>query len=334
MNSKYRFARRSASALAPCALLLAPLAAIAQDAKSADTKAAEAPAAVGDAYTLRLKFKQGDANRYKTTVKSTVTSPGGPGGATKTTVTDAASITEQKTIKLLDNGAAEIVITTLDTQITADGKPQSDTKAAPITTQVSPTAKVLSTKTADEDAGDAIKSLFTNSFSNPQSFLPDAAVKIGDKWTQKFTLPGLLSNKEGTMDCSLTRVETEGGVKTALIHAVMKVPMLIFLSAEGKPTKIEGDAMALFDGTVISNMDIHFAIDAGRVARMVSSGESDIAIKLGKAAPPEAAAFLPEGSKVTVKTSMSIGLLAPGEKAELPKLPKPADAKPETPSAK
>ena len=333
MNLRYRFARRGAFALGSCALLLAPLAVRAQvatETKQADAKPADA-AANSESYTLRLKFKQGNVNRYKTQVKTKVTSPSGLGGETKTVDANSTSVAEQKTTKLLENGAAELLTTTTGVKLETDGKATDAPKIPPVTTQITPTAKVLSTKTDDADAPDMMKSLFTNSFSSPQSFLPDAAVKIGDKWTQKFSLPAPLNGKEGTMDCSLTRIETLNGVKTALIHAIMKVPMMIFLDGMGQPTKVEGDAMAIFDGALISNMDINFAIDEGKIARAVNSGDMNIAIKLGKAAPPEAASFLPEGSKVVVKMNMDMSLLAPGEKVETPKTdaPKTEDAKPE-----
>ena len=333
MNSKYRYARRSAFALGPCVLLLSPLTAFAQaapDAKPAEQKQADAPAS-GETYTLRMKFKQGDINRYKMKVTTRVVSPSGLGGETKTTDNDASMVSEQKTTKLLDSGAAEIITTLTSFDMKTDGKTSGAPNIPTVTMQMTPTGKVLSTKSEDTAATDALKNMFTSAFSSPQSFLPNDAVTIGAKWTQTMNLPGAVSGKEGTMDCSLTRIETVNGVKTALIHAIMKVPMLAMLDAMGQPTKVESDAMALFDGTIVSNMDINFAIDEGRIVRTVSSGDSEIAIKLGKAAPAEAAAFLPKDAKVTMKMNMNMSLLAPGERVAPPKS---EEAKPEEPAKK
>ena len=333
MHSKYR---RSVLALGPCAFLLAPLAVSAQvvpDAKPVQAGQQTAPAPSAESYVLRFRFKQDDVNRYKTQVKTVITTPG-LGGDTKTTETNATSVTEQKTTKLLAKGAVEIVTTTTAVKVDVDGKPSDAPKIAPVTMQMTPDGKVLSTKSGDDGSADAMKAVFASLVSSPQSFLPDGAVKIGDKWTQKAAMPD--GGKDRSVECTFTRVENVNGVKTALIHAIMKTPVLIFLDDKFQPTKVEGDALTLLEGTLVSNMDINFVIEEGRIARTVSSGNSDIAIKIGKAAPPEAAALIPADAKITIKMNMSAGLLAPGEKVDLPKTdtPKSETAKPEEPAKK
>ena len=336
MNSK---CYRSVFALGPCALLLTPLGVSAQavpDAKPVEAgQQSAAPARPTEAYTLRFKFKQGDINRYKTQIKTSVTTPG-LGGDTKTTDTNATSVSEQKTTKLLDVGAGEIVTTTTAVKVEVDGKPSDAPKIAPVTTQVTPAGKVLSTKSEDDSSTDAMKAVFASLIATPQSFLPEGAVKVGDKWTQKAPMPGDAGGKERAVECSFTRLETVNGVKTALIHAIMKTPMLIYLDNKFQPTKVEGDAITLLEGTLVANMDINFVIEEGRIARTVSSGNSDIFIKIGKAAPAEAAALIPADAKLTIKMSLNTSLLAPGEKVDLSpaEAVKPTTVKPEEPIKK
>ena len=333
MRLKNALSLRAASLFGMCALLLCPLAGRAQtapDVKPTEPKPAEV-AATGETYTLRIKFKQDDVNRYKTQVKTSVKTPAGLNGETKTTASKTDAITEQKTNKLLDGGAAEIVTTVKNAKTETDGKPSDAPAIPPVTAQISPAGKVLSVKT-DEENSDFLKKLLASSFSTPQSFLPDAPVKVGDKWTQKFALSGPAKDAlNGTMDCALTRIETVNGIKTALIHAIMKVPVTLYLDASGQMSAGEADAMAVLDGSLVSNLDIQFAIDAGRIAQTVSSGALDIDIKIGKGAPPEAASFLPKGAKITGKMDSTLRLLAPGEKIEEAPV---KDAKPETPDKK
>ena len=335
MNSKYR---RSVFALGSCALLLAPLGAIAQvatDAKPADAKQTD-PAPAAETYTLRLKFKQGDVSRYKTQIKSTTVTPAGLGSESKTIDATTDIVSEQKTTKLLDNGGAEIVTTLTNVVMNTGDKDTESPKLAPITQQITAGAKVLSTKSAEDASSDALKSVFTSSFSTPQSFLPDTAVKVGDKWTQKLTLSSALGGKEGTVDCSFVRIETVNGVKTALIHAIMKAPIFTMITAMGQPTKVEGDAAAVLEGPFDSDTDIYFAIDEGRIAKTTGSSNIALAIKPGKGLPPELAGLLPEGSKITMKSNAKMNLLAPGEKVTPPKTTEttPETVKPETPDKK
>ena len=61
-------------------------------------------------------------------------------------------------------------------RLETDGKATDPPKIAPITTQMTPAGKILSTKTDDTagDASDVMKALFSTSLSqNVQSFLPD-----------------------------------------------------------------------------------------------------------------------------------------------------------------
>ena len=320
MKSNSQTFRRSAVALGYCALLFTPLTGFAQEAKPAD---AQQTPANGDAYTLRLQFKKGAVNRYKTQVKTSVISPAGVGGEVKTVDADTTAFTEQKVTKTLDNGNAEIVTTLLN--VKTDGKNADVKQLSPVTSEVMPNGKVAHTTSQDAVGADAMKSLFESSLSSPQSFLPDGPVKIGDKWTQKMALTGPLSGTDGTMACDLKKVETVGGVKTAFIHAIMSVPLRFLLDLTGQPTKAEDAAMAVFAGTIHSDMEIQFAIDEGRITKTTSAGNSDIAITLGKAAPAEAAGFLPKDAKVTMKMALDMNLLAPGEKIEEPKA---AEAKP------
>ena len=309
--------------LGVCALLLLPVAASAQT----EEKKADKPAD-DTAYTLRLKFKKDDVNRYKSVMKLATKLPGIDEGQAKDTAMTMRSISVQKTKSVADNGSAEIEVTTANAKM-QEGDKTTDVPAVPaLTMQETTLGKILSSKSASQSANPTtdlmIKMLGADGITSIPAFLPENPVKVGDKWSQKITLPGGLSGGEGTVDCTFVRVENVAGAQTALIHLVLKAPIAMMLDTAFQPTQIENNAIAVMSGPMSSTMDINFAIEAGKIVRRVSDLDTTLGVKPGKGATPEIASLIPD-TKTALKLSIKEDLLAPGEKVE----DKP-ETKPET----
>ena len=269
-------------------------------------------------YTLRMKFEEGAVSRYKgqskTTTTTTIPAIAETQEQTVTEIENNTAIAELTTTKLLDKGGAEIVVLTKDLKSEKNGMPNEDAKIPMTTLQMDSLGRVLSSKPDEaEVAGIDAKNLGTTGFNEIQAFLPDKPVKIGDKWTQKINLHEEYSNRDGVMNCTLVRLETIDGIKTALIHATLKAPFFMMIDSAGNPTKTKDDTGALCVGEITGIIDINFALDAGKVVRWVDSGNVAMAFKVGKEVSPEKAALL-EAIKMSMKSSGSVKLITPNEK--------------------
>ena len=300
--------------LGMCAVLLLPVAASAQ----AEEKKADKPADDA-AYTLRLKFKKDETNRYKSVLRLATKLPGTDEGQAKDTNMTMRSVAVQKTKAVADNGNAEIEVTTTSAKID-EGTKTTDAPAVPVVTmQETPLGKILASKSADKSVSPTaylmIKTLGPDGLTSIPAFLPEQPVKVGDKWSQKVTLASGLSGGEGTADCTFVRVEDVAGEKTALIHLVMKVPVAMMFNIAFQSTNIEKDAIAVSSGPMTATMDINLGIESGKVVRRTADVDGTFGLKPGKAATPEIAALIPD-TQTALKLNIREDLLAPGEKAE------------------
>ncbi len=232
---------------------------------------AQAGSGGGAPAPLRIKYKQGEINKYQTNMSITLAGMGAKKGAQggSMPIQQMSVMQEFKTSKLLPNGSAEVLITTTNMQ---SGAAMGSTPLPkPVTLVMDSRGSV---KAAKGKPGGAMSSMFSgmmssNALGTQQFPLPEKAVKPGDVWTTILPTPGMGTS---TIKGQFVKVETVGKHKTALLHYVLMMPMKVMMDAAMQPTQSAAAATMTMSGNIVMNVDNDVEMLDGRLIRSSGSG--------------------------------------------------------------
>lgn len=232
---------------------------------------AQAGAGGGGPVPLRIKYKQGEINKYQTNMSVSLAGMGGPKGAQGGAMPiQQLSVMQQfKTSKLLPNGSAEVVVTTINMQ---GGAGMGTTPLPkPITLVMDSRGAVKATKGT---MGGNVPTMFSNmlgsnALGTQQVPLPEKPVKPGDVWNNTLPMPGMGT---GSIKGQFIKVETVGKHKTALLHYLLTMPIKIMMDSAMQPTRSATAAQMTMSGNVVMNVDNDVELQDGRLIRSSGSG--------------------------------------------------------------
>ena len=238
---------------------------------------AQAGAGGGGPQPLRIKYTTGEINKYQSNMAITMVGMGGPKGAQGggMPIQQVSVIQQFKTGKLLPNGSAEVLVTTLNMQ--GGGGMGSTPLPKPVTLVMDSRGAVTSSKGGSTAGSPAMfgNMLGSNALGMQQIPLPEKAVKPGDIWANSIPMPGMGT---GNVKGQFVKVETVGKHKTALLHYLVTIPMKIMMDASMQPTQSAAAAQMTMSGNVVMNMDNDVELLAGRLIRSTGSGTMQMTI--------------------------------------------------------
>jgi hypothetical protein len=267
----------------------------------------QAGAGGGGPVPLRMKYKQGEINKYQTNMSITIAGMGGPNGAQGSGMPiQQVSVMQQfKTNKLLPNGSAEVIVTTVNMQ---GGMGMGNTPLPkPVTLVMDSRGTVKATNGAATGMMGGM--LGSNTLGTQQVPLPEKAVKPGDIWSNSLPMPGMGT---GSIKGQFIKVETVGKHQTALLHYVLTMPVKIMMDSANHPTQSAAAAQMTMSGNVIMNIDNDVELQAGRLIRSSGTGNMLMTIAsktMPRQLPPKpgAPAKPPVPSSMKVNTNITLG---------------------------
>lgn len=265
--------------------------------------AAGAHQANNDTITLRMKFKPGDTRKYQMNMEMQFNFNLPGQDAPVSQKVESKVIQQLKVLSVSPEGLATLVATTVSSEMTANGETRPGPEIKPVTTIMDSRGQVVSMKglpTAQAGMPDFSK-MFGNGFN--MSYLPEKAVRVGDTWTQPYSIP-TLTTEGSKLTTAFVRRETVGTRHTALLHSTGVMPLRLQMNQQGQlTTKPEESAMQI-TGEMNMSSDTNNDIADGRVVR--STGTVDGAITMHvKQAPPGQ----PDTVKMNIKMKMSYKLV-------------------------
>lgn len=273
------FFSRKALGIGACLLALTPLMAVAGQGDNGP-------------FTIRMKFKSGEVNRYQTNMQLTLGGlnmggkSGSPAPASATPLQAVTVVQQFKVTKLLPNGGAQVEATTISTQGNLAGQPMNlQNSTPPVMIGLDSRGNVTSQQVPGNTVpgGGMLGNLLGTGAMGMQGLsLPDKSVRPGDFWVQKIAIP-----KIGTavMKGSFVSVQKIGRYRVARIHTTLNMPIHTGMDAAMKPTAKPAVATATLSGVMTMSYDSDFALDAGKLIR--TSGSGTAAIELARAGMPQ-----------------------------------------------
>ncbi|HLV79711.1 MAG TPA: hypothetical protein VKT32_05490 [Chthonomonadaceae bacterium] len=299
--------RRGFPALRLClaALALLPLAALAGQ--------SDAPA------LLRMKFRQGEVNKYQTNMQMTMhmvmnmgtgQSHPGPAPQPMTIPVNMNMLIQQQVTKVLANGNGVITSTVLNQQMSMNGQTRPNGANTPTTTiTMTPLGKVVSMTGIPQQ--NPMSGIFgPNSLSGMGTYLPSRAVRPGDSWTDTMRMPGLTGAGSGTVRSHFIRYETVGRYRTALIRSVVTVPLNMNMNMMGQPAGRSGAGTMTMSGSMHITTDNNFAVAEGKLIRTTGDGGASIAMHFPHSSQPSRPGMgaMPQSTLMTMKMTMTMTL--------------------------
>ncbi len=255
------------------------------------------------ALTLRMKYRVGEISKYQTNMAITLAGAGVRKGAQGGSMPlQQTSVSQQfKTSKLLPNGSAEVLVSTLNIQGGAGQGPATMPK--PVLLVMNSRGAVTATKgTLGSGAPSMFNSMLgSNSLGTQQVPLPEKAVKPGDTWSTSLVMPGMGT---GTVKGQFVKVETVGKHKTALLHYLLTIPVKMMVDANNAPTQSAAAAIMTMSGNVVMNVDNDIDLPAGRLIR--STGNGTMAMKITNTASKTPAPKVGGPPRPSVPGSMTV----------------------------
>ena len=217
---------------------------------------------------LRMKFKQGDINRYQMTMRANLILPGQPASATTLYDTNLSMVLQQRVAKANPDGSAQIEITTLSGAGTVSGQPfKPDVSGKPSQITFDARNNIVAAKDLPQSLnnGDVTGKLFQSGALSTQGvYLPKKPVRIGDRWTQKVGIASLGKDSGGTVQTTFVRMEPVGLFQTARLRSLMKIPFTVTDNTAKTPVPLKGMLNMTYD----SNL----AVAEGKVVRSTGIG--------------------------------------------------------------
>ena len=233
-----------------------------------------AAAGPNDAITLRMKFKTGDVSDYQTTVQFTIDmsglsgkpkDPKAPSSPQPGNMTQQMMLLQHiKVVKVLTNGNGQVEVTTTNAQSGGASKPVSMT--------YDPLGNIVSMQNAGTGGGLGgmmFVGVFSSNAAVQGAYLPSKAVKPGDTWTQKVTIPGNAGT--GMATAKYIKMTTVGRFNTAHIQSTLTLPIKVMMDAANQPTTAE-KAVTTSTGTVNMTFENDFAVAEGKLVRSAGNG--------------------------------------------------------------
>lgn len=255
---------------------------------------------------LRMKYKQGEVNKYQTNMAISAVPAGTPKGAGGggQQLQQMSALQEFKTSKLLPNGSAEILVTTVNMQ----GGMGMGTTALPkpITLVMDSLGAVKSTKGS---MGGNVPTMFSNmlgsnALGTQQIPLPAKAIKPGDSWTNNFSAPGMGA---GSVKGRYVKTNVVGKHNTGLLHYVLNIPIKTMIDAKMQPTQNPAAAQLTMSGTIVMNIDNDIELSNGRLIRSTGSGTMTMSMVSKTQPKAGGASKTPTPSAMTFNTSLTLG---------------------------
>ncbi|MCW3098158.1 MAG: hypothetical protein JWL77_3776 [Chthonomonadaceae bacterium] len=267
----------------------------------------QARAGGGGPVPLRMKYKQGEINKYQTNMAITIAGMGGPKGAQGggMPIQQLSVMQQFKTNKLLPNGSAEVIVTTVNMQ---GGAGMGNTSLPkPVTLVMDSRGVVKATKGAATGMMGGM--LGSNALGTQQVPLPEKAVKPGDTWSNPLPMPGMGT---GSIKGQFIKLETVGKHQTALLHYVLTMPVKIMMDSAMQPTQSAAAANMTMSGNVVMNIDNDVELQAGRLIRSSGAGTMLMTIAsktMPRQLPPKpgAPAKPPAPGNMKMNTNITLG---------------------------
>lgn len=102
--------------------------------------------------------------------------------------------------------------------------------------------------------------------------LPKKPLSIGSRWTRSVNLPGDTFRKQGELTARFMGLEQVGPYRTAVIHALLTVPVHIFLDSKSQITRRRQNAASLLSGILKISYGVNLGLSNGKMIRVASSG--------------------------------------------------------------
>ncbi|HZO88710.1 MAG TPA: hypothetical protein VFB38_10265 [Chthonomonadaceae bacterium] len=280
-----------------CALLLLPLMAYAG-------QGANGP------FLLRMRFKQGEINKYRTMVQATMTMTQPNQPQPMTIPITMNMVQEQKVLRADPNGGGEVIVTLMDQHNTLGTQPMVGQNIPPLTLRFDPLGRATSIK------GIPANNPASNMLNGPMNVsgligvgvsLPARAVKPGDKWTQPISLPGITGVGKATS--TFLRVENVGHFRTARIRTRVSIPMNMLMDARGQPTRSASQAILTMAGSTAMTVDNNLAIAEGKLIKAGGNGVITLAMKPNRPARSGPRPGVPNNMKMRISMNVATELV-------------------------
>ncbi len=270
--------------------------------------------------SLKMKFRQGEINKYQTTMRMLVALPFP--GQTKTNSSESVMdmTLVQETKKLLPEGHAEVLASVVQQSSTQNGRPVQAAPIDPVSYIFDSQGKVITPKHSEKSGSgtggsgiEGISSLLNGTgTAGVGILLPAKSVAIGEHWKYPISAPGIIGN--GTASAAVVKMENVGKYKTARIHSVVQLPIHFMADQQGAVVMSRDKAAVEAIGTGSVTTDYNFAVAEGKLIR--SSGVSSIAMKFnpkfsknGKKITKPSAALDKFMLNMTIKMQMGMNLI-------------------------
>ncbi|MCW3052899.1 MAG: hypothetical protein JWN14_2069, partial [Chthonomonadales bacterium] len=284
----------------------------------------------GGPVTLRVKYKVGEVSQYQSNMAVTMGGAKGasgsqatPGGGGGMPLQQMSAIQQFKTSKLLSNGSAQVVITTINMQ---GGAAMGSTSLPKPVTLVMDSRGAVTSAVGASGSPSLLGGLIGSDALGTQQFpLPPNAVKPGSTWTMALPMPGMGT---GNVKGQFVKFEAVGAYKTALLHYLLTMPVKVMMDASGQPTKSAAASTMTISGTIVMNIDNDVDIASGRLIR--SSGTGTMAAQFAsknipkqippkEGAPPKPA--IPKAATMAINLTLGTTLVSvtpPGKATAAP----------------
>lgn len=273
---------------------------------------AQTGAGSGGPVTLRMKYKVGEVSQYQSNMAVTMggaksasgsqATPGGGGGGVP--LQQMSAMQQFKTSKLLPNGSAQVVITTLNMQ---GGAAMGSTSLPKPVTLVMDSRGAVTSAVGASGSPSLLGGMIGSDALGTQQFpLPPNAVKPGSSWTMSLPITGMGT---GNVKGNFVKFEAVGAYKTALLHYLLTMPVKIMMDATGQPTKSVAASTMTIAGTIVMNIDNDVDVASGRLVRSSGTGSMSAQItskNIPRQIPPKAGA--PPKPAVPPAATMAINL--------------------------
>lgn len=172
------------------------------------------------------KFTAGEIDKYRTTMNMSINIAGMPAETQVPGNIKSTLIIHQKTLGILPDGSAKVLVKYEDATTTAPGSNQTQKMSQiigkSVTMRMTPEGKVLGVEGIDKIGSMDMSSIMNQSSS--YSVFPSTAVDVGQSWTQTVPIP-MMGGQMGVTSTLLSWDEPIWSLKAAKIKQIYQADM-------------------------------------------------------------------------------------------------------------